>query len=199
MPQDTVKSICQSLGPVILRPRVESFSTISSTLPARFTNELVQHYDTIFSESTIRLHLESEKRRLAKPIVAQSEQPSEAVVIKRGNSLMGFMRPTINTADKWIFQRNNTQSPTTNNTTVEMPKTSVPLSFGSLITLQASPPSSPIVAVSKNDIQDVMFDGSGIFDQEEAEEEKKLENIEPTDVYRTNEQMDSSFFDDDDE
>lgn len=176
---ETIQNICQSLGPVILRSRTESYSTLTSTLPFRFVNELLQHHDDIFSESTTKLNLENEKRRLAKPIIVQQQEPEQPV--KRANSLMGF---SISTS---IFQRNNSnQSPTE----VKTP-TAPALSFGSLVTLQESPPSSPIAA-PKTDA--VMFDGGDLFDQEEAAEEKKEVAERPN-----NEHMDSSFFDDDDD
>jgi hypothetical protein len=216
--------ICQSIGPVILRSRVESFSVLNSKVAVKFVHELIKHSKEIFSESTMKLHAESEKRRLARPIIAPQQQSDESIKTnKRASGLMSFMRPTINTAEelnKWtvnsmmgVFQRNttNSQSPTEHS---QSPSTttnrSVPLSFGSTITQQDSPPSSPMMTVHEEEPK-IMFDGDHIFDEttqnasedilkdidekKEEEKEKHTQPIRPT----PGEHIDSSFFDDDDE
>lgn len=170
---DTLHNICQSLGPVILRARVDSFSILNSKVPVKFVHELMKYTKEIFSESTLKLHAESEKRRHARPIVApttttQGETTSSNGTAtsksnKRASSLMSFMRPTINTAEelnKWtvnsmmgVFQRNTSQSPTSSEQQqAHTPTTrSVPLSFGStIITQQDSPPSSPAINATHN-------------------------------------------------
>lgn len=192
---ETINLICQSLGPVILRARVDSFSILNSKVPIKFVYELIKHCKEIFSESTLKLHAESEKRRLARPIIAPQPQGDEAKSSKRGNTLMSFMRPTINTAEelnKWtvnsmmgVFQRNTNQSPTDQQQQQQQqPATtnrSVPLAFGSTIT-QDSPPSSPRLtpAVEKVEENKVVFDGDHIFDDEvqDSKSEDILKDIE---------------------
>jgi hypothetical protein len=147
---------------------------------------------------------------------------------------MSFMRPTINTAEelnKWtvnsmmgVFQRTTTgQSPTDQQAQTPTTRSAaVPLNFGSTITQQESPPSSPRVTAATTldaiEENEVMFDGDHIFDEEtttksedilkdidqekSATEEEKKENTqeqqEPTSPSH-GERIDSSFFDDDDE
>ncbi|KAK4515828.1 uncharacterized protein ATC70_010785 [Mucor velutinosus] len=225
---DNIHNISQSLGPVILRSRVESFTILNSKTPVKFAQELISHYDNIFSESTLKLHAESEKRRLAKPIIAVQQQ--EEKTNKRG-SLMSFMRPTINTAEelnKWtvnsmmgVFQRNNTTAASPTNMEQQSPLArSVPLSFGSTITRQESPPSSPAMSPSasvpdakkKEEPATVMFDGGDdIFDEKEdtstdnilqdidSKPEEKANNTQQQPTRPVPEQIDSSFFDDDDD
>lgn len=217
--------ICQSLGPVILRSRTESFSILNSKVSIKFVHELIKHCKEIFSESTLKLHAESEKRRLARPIVApQSDESIKAN--KRASGLMSFMRPTINTAEelnKWtvnsmmgVFQRNTTTNSSPTNELPHSPSTtnrSVPLSFGSTITQQESPPSSPKISAIHEEPK-VMFDGDHIFDETAAHSTsedilkdideksiKKEEEKENTQPVRPppGEHIDSSFFDDDDE
>ncbi|KAI9256394.1 hypothetical protein EDC94DRAFT_616308 [Helicostylum pulchrum] len=181
---EIVHSICQSLGPVILRSRVDSFTVMNSKVPVKFVLELIKHSKEIFSESTVKLHAESEKRRHARPIVApQASLEDTKSSNKRSNSLMSFMRPTINTAEelnKWtmnsmmgVFQRNTGQSPTEQQQQQQQTSTapasrSVPLAFGSTITQQDSPPSSPRIspATVEETVEEVMFDGDHIFDEE---------------------------------
>lgn len=225
---ETIHTICQSLGPVILRSRVESFSVLNSKVPVKFVNELIKHCKEVFSESTMKLHAESEKRRLARPIVApQSEESGKSN--KRASSLMSFMRPTINTAEelnKWtvnsmmgVFQRNTaSQSPTDQSQSPTSANRTVPLSFGSTITQQESPPSSPRAAptIVEEEPPKVMFDGDHIFDETtQNKSESILKDIEEegTDIEKKDgkdqntqqtrpapaEHIDSSFFDDDDE
>ncbi|KAL7333168.1 Rho-GTPase-activating protein 8 [Mucor circinelloides] len=230
---ENINNISQSLGPVILRSRVESFTILNSKTPVKFAQELINHFDSIFSESTLKLHAESEKRRLAKPIIAVQQQ--EEKTNKRGSSLMSFMRPTINTAEelnKWtvnsmmgVFQRNSNTAASPTNIEQQSPLTrSMPLSFGSTITRQESPPSSPAISPSasvpeakKEGPTTVMFDGGDdIFDEKEGaahastdeilkdidskpEEEKKTNHTQPQTTRPVPEQIDSSFFDDDDD
>lgn len=160
-------------------------------MPVKFVHELIKYNKEIFSESTIKLHAESEKRRLARPIIAPQPQGDEAKSGKRTNTLMSFMRPTINTAEelnKWtvnsmmgVFQRNTNQSPTDQQQTPATTNRSVPLTFGSTIT-QDSPPSSPrLIAVVENGVESkVMFDGDHIFDDEiqNSKSEDILKDIE---------------------
>ncbi|GAN10876.1 conserved hypothetical protein [Mucor ambiguus] len=228
---DNIHSIGQSLGPVILRSRAESFTILNNKTPVKFAQVLINHYDDIFSESTLKLHTESEKRRLAKPIIAAQQQEEKAN--KRG-SLMSFMRPTINTSEelnKWtvnsmmgVFQRNNTTAASPTNMEQQSPLArSMPLSFGSTITRQESPPSSPVVSPSasvpeakkKEEPATVMFDGGDhIFDEKEdaphastdailqdidSKPEEKANNTQQQPARPVPEQIDSSFFDDDDD
>ncbi|KAG2237228.1 hypothetical protein INT48_006632 [Thamnidium elegans] len=213
--EETVHSICQSLGPVILRSRIDSFTVMNSKVPVKFVHELIKHSKEIFSESTVKLHAESEKRRLARPIVAPSE---DARSEKRATRLMSFMRPTIHTAEelnKWtmhsmmgVFQRNTSQSSPTEQQQQHTASRSVPLAFGSTIT--ESPPSSPRISAAADEIvQETMFDGDHIFDEETDDKsqdilndfeevvEEKVEKKENNTQERPN--IDSSFFDDDDE
>ncbi|KAG1048528.1 hypothetical protein G6F43_009084 [Rhizopus delemar] len=144
---DIVHAICQSLGPNILRPKSESYTTLNSKIPVQWMHFLLEQ--DLFSESTLKLHAESEKRRQAKPIVVSKEEK------KNANSLMSL----IVDENKWssvmgVFQRNQSSSPTSSvaSPTVE-PKSSISLSFGSTVITQ-SPPQSPKL---------VMFDGEDIF------------------------------------
>ncbi|KAL0139254.1 hypothetical protein V8B55DRAFT_1449292 [Mucor lusitanicus] len=217
---DNIHNISQSLGPVILRSRVESFTILNSKTPVKFAQELINHYDNIFSESTLKLHAESEKRRLAKPIIAV--QPQEEKANKRG-SLMSFMRPTINTAEelnKWtvnsmmgVFQRNSTTAASPTSMEQQSPLTrSVPLSFGSTITRQESPPSSPAMSPSASipgakkkeepATEDATHAGTDdiLQDIDSKPEEEKPNNTQAQQPARpVPEQIDSSFFDDDDD
>jgi hypothetical protein len=237
---DITHTISQSLGPVILRSRVDTFSILNSKVPVKFVQEMINHYNDIFSHATLKLHTENEKRRLARPIVAQQQLQAEEKSNKRSNSLMSFMRPTINTAEelnKWtvnsmmgVFQRgsttNTTTSPTTSPTMGNNSR-SVPLSFGSTITQQESPPSSPSISPAhiKEELNKVMFDGGDdIFDdkkqhqQDESHDTKTEEILNDIEAKPTakeddednnnnnaqqqkpaHENIDSSFFDDDDD
>ena len=216
--EDTIHMICQSLGPVILRSRFESFSVLNSKISVKFVQELIKHHQQIFSETTLKLHAESEKRRLASPIVApQSEEANKSN--KRASGLMSFIRPSISTAEdlnKWtvnsvmgVFQKNTSQtelphSPTTVNR-------AVPLSLGPTITQQDSPPSSPKTTAVEE--PKVMFDGDHIFDETtesktedilkdmDEKSEEKVKEIEENTPARPApvEHIDSSFFDDDDD
>ncbi|KAI8144984.1 Rho GTPase activation protein, partial [Fennellomyces sp. T-0311] len=133
--QDDVQAISDSLGPVILRPRTESLTTLTSSLPIQFVQDLVNHYDTLFSEATLKSHAESEKRRQARPLVATN-----------------YPLPSTNneantTSDKWmgVFQRNNSMSSASTSSSSEprssftRPTPPIPITA---IT-QGSPPSSP--------------------------------------------------------
>jgi hypothetical protein len=193
--------ICQSLGPVILRARVDSFSILNNKVPVKFVHELMKYSQDIFSESTMKLHAESEKRRHARPIVAPADESATATKSsnnKRASSLMSFMRPTINTAEelnKWtvnsmmgVFNRNaNSQSPTEQQLHTPSSRSVVPLNFGStIITQQDSPPSSPAMVASntktttppldKIEENKVMFDGDHIFDDEDVAAAEKEDN-----------------------
>ncbi|CAO3702402.1 unnamed protein product [Rhizopus stolonifer] len=132
---DTVHAISQSLGPHILRPRLESYTTLNSKIPIQWMHMLLEQ--DLFSSSTHKLHADSEKRRRAKPIVVETEKK---------NGLMSLIvdETKWNTV-KGVFQR-SPSSPT-----VE-PKSSISLSFGSTVITQ-SPPQSP----------KIMFDGEDIF------------------------------------
>ncbi|KAI8977386.1 hypothetical protein BDF20DRAFT_874498 [Mycotypha africana] len=169
---EIIESMCHSLGPVVLRARVESFSTLNSKVPFRLMYELISHYHEIFTETTFKMQFERVKQRQAKLVVAATDieqQPRHGDTsqnsAKRSNSssFMSFMRPTINTSEelsnKWrnMFQKNTTSSPLSaglssssspgggSQPSPSMVK-SIPLSFGSLITgetfLSSSPPSS---------------------------------------------------------
>lgn len=101
---DVLIATSQSVGAVILRPRTESLTTLTSRMPERFARDLLIHTDTLFSDSVRKSHAESEKRRQAKPLVAQNPAPASPTT-KR--SLMSFMQE-----DKWgvnsvmgVFQR----------------------------------------------------------------------------------------------
>lgn len=187
--EEIIHSICQSLGPVILRSRVESFTVLNSKVPVKFVHELIKHTKDIFSESTIKLHAESEKRRHARPIIAPQSNHDETKSNnnKRGTNLMSFMRPAINTEElnKWtmnsvmgVFQRNNNSSPTQEQQQQQQSTTpqnrSVPLAFGSIITRHESPPSSPRIspAITEEVAEEnkVMFNGDHIFDDEVNQE-----------------------------
>jgi hypothetical protein len=229
---EIIHTICQSLGPVILRARVDTFSILNSKVPVKFVQEMINHYHDIFSESTLKLHVENEKRRLARPIVAQQVQPEDKSS-KRATSLMSFMRPTINTAEelnKWtvnsmmgVFQRTTaTATSPTASPTMSGNNRSVPLSFGSTITQQESPPSSPSISpslpVNSKEEPKIMFDGGDdIFDGEKPQQEDvhdpKTEDIlndidaktptkQDTNTQQqktAHENIDSSFFDDDED
>lgn len=215
---------------------------MNSKVPVKFVHELIKHTKEIFSDSTIKLHTESEKRRHARPIVAPQPSNDDTKSNKRSSSLMSFMRPTINTAEelnKWtmnsmmgVFQRNTNQSPTEQQqqqqTNATPANRSVPLAFGSTITQQDSPPSSPRIAptaaaAAADEVVEenkVMFDGDHIFDEEPTQTDKSqdiLKDFEETkapeekDEKKKEEEnntqerpaaaghIDSSFFDDDDE
>ncbi|KAI8882886.1 hypothetical protein K501DRAFT_323748 [Backusella circina FSU 941] len=193
---DVLDSICQSLGPIILRPRVETYTTMNSKVPFKFLKDLIKHENGIFSETTLKLHSESEKRRQAKPIVVtkddihtiaetNSSDNTDSVgnrTAKRAGSLMSFMRPSVmeDTA-KWgmssvmgVFQRNNNGS-VSPEATISTGRP-ISLSFGSPITQNESPPSSPRGFKPSDDssipsaASEVMFDiGEKIFTEPSAE------------------------------
>ncbi|ORY99354.1 hypothetical protein BCR43DRAFT_455892 [Syncephalastrum racemosum] len=113
--EEVLLATSQSVGPVILRPRTESLATLTSRIPERFARDLLIHTDTLFSEGVLKSHAESEKRRQAKPLVAQNTTPASPTT-KR--SLMSFMQE-----DKWgvnsvmgVFQRQSPQQTQTNTT-----------------------------------------------------------------------------------
>ncbi|KAI9494300.1 hypothetical protein BDB00DRAFT_928401 [Zychaea mexicana] len=68
--QDDIQLVSRSLGPVILRPRIESLLTMTSPMPTQFARDLLRHHDVVFSEATLKSHTESEKRRQARPLIA---------------------------------------------------------------------------------------------------------------------------------
>lgn len=211
---------------------------MNSKVPVKFVLELIKHTKEIFSETTVKLHAESEKRRHARPIVAPQASLEDTKSNKRSSSLMSFMRPTISTAEelnKWtmnsmmgVFQRNTSHSPTEQQqqqTSTTPANRSVPLAFGSTITQQDSPPSSPRISpatVTEETVEEVMFDGDHIFDEEPTQTEKSqdilkdfedvkivAEKQEKKEENNTQERpaaaaaaaghIDSSFFDDDED
>ncbi|KAG2219776.1 hypothetical protein INT45_008867 [Circinella minor] len=88
--QDDIQAVGQSFGPVILRPRVESLATLTSPMPTLFAKDLLNHYDTVFSESTLKSHAESEKRRQARPLIATNYP------LTMSSSLVGIPTSTSN-------------------------------------------------------------------------------------------------------
>jgi hypothetical protein len=133
----------------MLRAKAESYTTLHSNIPFDFMHTLFDHHSDLFSESALKLHAESEKRRLAKPIIMPNETKEE-----NKKTFMSLITPIVDES-KWssvmgVFQRN----PSISSPTVTEPKSSIPLSFGST-TITQSPPPSPKV---------VMFDGGDIFD-----------------------------------
>ncbi|OBZ85642.1 Rho-GTPase-activating protein 8 [Choanephora cucurbitarum] len=195
-PSDIVDQICQTMGPVILKNRNDTFSTLNSRVPFKFCQALICNYDDIFSETTFKLHAESEKRRHAKPIVAQTEEKAQT---KRSSLMMSFMRP--GTAEGgWsnmmgVFQRNTSPTSPVENTVAR----TVPLSFASTITQHESPPSSPTLSPKKKEAE-IMFDGDDIFDADTLLEEKDQHQKDDTQPKKPSQaRIDSSFFDDDEE
>jgi hypothetical protein len=219
---------------------------MNSKVPFKFLKDLIKYYDGIFSESTLKLHSESEKRRHAKPIIASkddintiSETNSGASddsgnrAAKRAGSLMSFMRPSVmeDTA-KWgmssvmgVFQRNN-NGPVSPEATVSTGRP-ISLSFGSPITQNESPPSSPKGFKPSEDssipsiASEVVFDaGEKIFtepsdtndnavlkDIDSSQQAKKSLDGQAEKETSTQQslseakqgEIDSSFFDDDDD
>ncbi|KAI8369012.1 hypothetical protein BD560DRAFT_490159 [Blakeslea trispora] len=197
---DIVDQICQVLGPVILKSRTDTFSILNSRMPFKFCRALIYNYNDIFSETAVKLHAESEKRRHAKPIVAQTEEKTQT---KRGSLMMSFMRPGATEGWMGVFQRNASPTSPVENTVAR----TVPLSFASTITQHESPPSSPTLSPPKK-ATEIMFDGGDdIFDEdtflkgmeedEEDEQEQQKDDTQPKKPSQA--RIDSSFFDDDEE
>ncbi|KAF7726518.1 hypothetical protein EC973_008649 [Apophysomyces ossiformis] len=164
---DEVHAIAQSLGPVILRARVESLMTLTSKVPIRLAHDLITHFKNIFSESTFKAHAESEKRRQARPLIAtKADYPLAAgnpsPTKKRG--FMSLVRPSVEETTKWgmnsmmgVFQR-TTSSPGSDTRPVTAP---APMHFGGSAITHGSPPPSPKsnhTEAVHNEETEVMFD-----------------------------------------
>ncbi|KAG0166219.1 hypothetical protein DFQ28_007612 [Apophysomyces sp. BC1034] len=164
---DEIYAIGQSLGPAILRARVESLTTLTSKIPARLAQDLITHFADIFSESTLQSHAESEKRRQARPLVAtKSDYPlaagSPSPTKKRG--FMSLVRPSVEETTKWgvnsmmgVFQR-TASSPVSDTRTFT---TATPMHFGGSAITHGSPPSSPKsnhAEIAPTTEAEVMFD-----------------------------------------
>ncbi|OAD66122.1 hypothetical protein PHYBLDRAFT_189378 [Phycomyces blakesleeanus NRRL 1555(-)] len=162
--EEEIFKISQILGPIILRSRVETLTTLTSRVPRHLAHDLIKYHKDIFSEVTYRAHAESEKRRQTRLVALRTTEQTEAETKKRG--LMSFIRPSEET--KWgvnsvmgVFQRNGNGSgggsgsggsgsgggtstsppvPSPSDSRSFTPPTS--MHFGSVIT-QESPPSSP--------------------------------------------------------
>lgn len=125
-----------------------------------FGRDLIKHYDTFFNEATLKSHAESEKRRQARPLRAESnltdstrqQQPQQ----QQRRSLMSFMRS--NNEEKWnmIFQRNATGTTSTTSSSAASVASAERVSSSSFTrptpmtsgtaTMQDSPPLSPTKA-----------------------------------------------------
>ncbi|KAI9254436.1 hypothetical protein BDA99DRAFT_157514 [Phascolomyces articulosus] len=92
--QGDIQAVSQSLGPVILRPRVESLATLTSPMPLLFVKDVLNHFDTIFSESTLKSHAESEKRRQARPLIATNYPLSVGTGVNNNNNNNNIATPT---------------------------------------------------------------------------------------------------------
>jgi hypothetical protein len=121
-------------------------------LPVKLFKKLLTCYEEIFSESALKLHIESEKRRHAKPLVVTEndiqtfsdttiasdtkEPEKEYQNTKRSSTIMSFIRPSV----MGVFQKNSAPNPISPKPSTNR---SVSLSFGSPITRSESPPLSP--------------------------------------------------------
>ncbi|KAI7882215.1 hypothetical protein K492DRAFT_206369 [Lichtheimia hyalospora FSU 10163] len=154
-----VESIGDSFGTVVLRPRHESLTTLTSRVPMYFGRDLIKHYDTFFNEATMKSHAESEKRRQARPLRAESNLADATIKHQQPQqrrSLMTFMRS--NNEEKWnmIFQRNATGTTSTTSSSAASVASSERISSSSFTrptpmtsgtaTMQDSPPLSPVKA-----------------------------------------------------
>lgn len=151
-----VESISDSLGSVILRPGHESLTTLTSRVPMYFGRDLIKHYDTFFNEATLKSHAESEKRRQARPLRAESNLADATRQPQQRRSLMSFMRS--NNEEKWnmIFQRNAAGTPSAASSSAASAVSSERVSSSSFTrptpmtsgtaTMQDSPPLSPVKA-----------------------------------------------------
>lgn len=151
-----VESIGDSLGSVILRPGHESLTTLTSRVPMYFGRDLIKHYDTFFNEATLKSHAESEKRRQARPLRAESNLADATRQPQQRRSLMSFMRS--NNEEKWnmIFQRNAAGTTSAASSSAASVASSERVSSSSFTrptpmtsgtaTMQDSPPLSPVKA-----------------------------------------------------
>ena len=154
-----MESIGESLGTVVLRPRHESLTTLTSRVPMYFGRDLIKHYDTFFNEATMKSHAESEKRRQARPLRAESnlaDATTKHQQPQQRRSLMSFMRS--NNEEKWnmIFQRNATGTTSSTSSSAASVASSERISSSSFTrptpmtsgtaTMQDSPPLSPVKA-----------------------------------------------------
>lgn len=122
-----------------------------------FGRDLIKHYDTFFNEATLKSHAESEKRRQARPLRAESNLGDATKQPQQRRSLMSFMRS--NNEEKWnmIFQRNGagTTSATSSSSAASVASSErvssssftrpTPMTSGTA-TMQDSPPLSPVKA-----------------------------------------------------
>ncbi|KAI8992497.1 hypothetical protein BDB01DRAFT_903471 [Pilobolus umbonatus] len=224
---EVIQHISQSLGYIILKSRMDTHMTLNSKIPQRCIQDLILHSSDVFSETTRRLHHESEKRRMARPIVASKEDLIDNTKTKKGGSLMSFIKTSDDS--KWsmmgVFQRNTTTNDTNNvhPTHIKIsnehyPATDIivsPIVLSptiprgipkySAIMQNISPPSSPkaLTPTAASISPEVMFDGDHIFNDEslvqsdDIQQEKKEETVEKKETKSHN--IDSSFFDDDDD
>ncbi|KAI7849131.1 hypothetical protein BDC45DRAFT_521630 [Circinella umbellata] len=133
--QDGIQTVSQSLGPVILRPQVESLATLTTPMPTLFAEDLLNHYDSVFSESSLKSHAENEKRRQARPLIAtnyplamssslvgtptstsnatnndDASSPPAPSPTKQRRGIMSFMRSNNNSNSNETSAMNNTDT-----------------------------------------------------------------------------------------
>ncbi|RUS14707.1 hypothetical protein BC937DRAFT_93443 [Endogone sp. FLAS-F59071] len=65
-----VTSLSQSLGPILLRPRVEAPVNIHDKHPHRLLKDLIRRHDFVFSDATRKSHQENLRRRSFVPLKA---------------------------------------------------------------------------------------------------------------------------------
>lgn len=65
-----VTSLSQSLGPILLRPRVEAPVNIHDKHPHRLLKDLIRRHDFVFSDTTRKSHQENLRRRSFIPLKA---------------------------------------------------------------------------------------------------------------------------------
>jgi RhoGAP domain len=97
--------IAAVLGPILLRPRVDSTLTVHDKCPHRLVKDLIEFCDAIFSESARESHLHNISRSaLIAPTIPQHEQQSAEIdtttpVPNRRKTIFSYLRSSIKPND----------------------------------------------------------------------------------------------------
>jgi hypothetical protein len=98
--------IATVLGPILLRPRVDSTLTVHDKCPHRLVKDLIEFCDAIFSESAHESHLHNVRRSaLVAPAIPRQEQSTDpdisiTPVPTRRKTILSYIRGSIKSNDE---------------------------------------------------------------------------------------------------
>ncbi|KAI8337252.1 hypothetical protein BC941DRAFT_470989 [Chlamydoabsidia padenii] len=196
VPEETITIISQSLASVLVRSNRESLTTMTSRIPTQLTYDMIKHYNDIFSDTTLKAHADSEKRRQARPLIvneATDYATSDPTGKKRGG-LMSFMRASVEDP-KWslgVFKGNNNQQESQHTT----PTTNAKHTFTPSTITHESPPLLPQKDIILPPPTEVMFDVADHVTRKPKDSTTTTTDAILDDIDADNDDLDP-FFDDD--